>query len=416
MGVSFSYIMSISAAITLVSSSCNGQSNTGATNKSSATGIKSASKSNGAANFVAGKDYTEFTRARVMDKTGFSLPVEAFSLLVPNGWKYDGEVTWVPAGNTCAGNNKNFRAVSPDGKYSFELLPHVIWSFNTDPMASQFAQNSATATCGYGQPLDADNYLKQVFIPGELRGAQITDIKSNEPGAQALLQSAENKRQELMSYGASQVVFYPSALNAKVKWNDGSEGIVICGVIVSEITMQNMYNGTFSKIYTSIAAEKVVFRYPAGESEQAANLLALIMGSVRTNTAWQKEVDAYWLAVRQKKQVEHIGRIRLMDEQTRRMGEEIVKRGNQRLNDMDNNMRSWEARQQSQDRMHTNFVKAIREVETYRDETGKIELSSGFNHAWSRSDGNNFILSNNPNFDPSSVFQDQRWVEMKKVN
>ncbi|HRO69606.1 MAG TPA: hypothetical protein PK951_04475, partial [Chitinophagaceae bacterium] len=113
---------------------------------------------------------------------------------------------------------------------------------------------------------------------------------------------------------------------------------------------------------------------------------------------------------------EHIGRIRLMDEQTRRMGEEIVRRGNQRLNDMDNSMRSWEARQQSQDRMHTNFIKTIREVENYRDETGKIELAGGYNHAWSRSDGSSFIMSNNPNFDPSSVFQDSRWKEMKKVD
>jgi hypothetical protein len=55
-------------------------------------------------------------------------------------------------------------------------------------------------------------------------------------------------------------------------------------------------------------------------------------------------------------------------------------------------------------------------VENYRDETGKIEMSSGYSHAWSRSDGSSFIMSNNPNFDPSLVFQDQQWKEMKKVD
>lgn len=104
-----------------------------------------------------------------------------------------------------------------------------------------------------------------------------------------------------------------------------------------------------------------------------------------------------------------------MDEQTRQMGENAIKKGQQNLNAMDANMRNWEASQQSQDRIHTNFVKAIREVETYKDETGRIELSSGYNHAWSRSDGSSFIMSDNPNFDPSSVFQDQQWKEMKKV-
>ncbi len=402
----------ITAATMLVTTSCNGQ----ATSKKNTGDAQQQTRKGAGGNFTAGKDFTEFTRARVMDKTGFSLPVEAFSLLIPKGWTYEGEVTWVPAGSNCAGNNKNFKAVSPDGKYSFELLPHAIWTFNTDPMASQFAQMNTGNGCSYGQPLDAENYLKQVFVPNELRGAQIVEIKPNEPGRQELLKSAEKGRQEMMNYGAAQIAYHPSALNAKVKWNDGAEGLVICGVNVTEITMQNMYDGSLSKIYSSIAAQKVVFRYPASEAAQAASMLTVIMGSIRTNNAWQKEVDAYWLAVRQKKHVEHIGRIRLMDEQTRKMGEEIVRRGNQRLSDMDNSMRSWEARQQSQDRMHTNFIKTIREVENYRDETGKIELAGGYNHAWSRSDGSSFIMSNNPNFDPSSVFQDSRWKEMKKVD
>ena len=82
---------------------------------------------------------------------------------------------------------------------------------------------------------------------------------------------------------------------------------------------------------------------------------------------------------------------------------------------MDMDLRSWEEGQTSQDRINTEFIKTIREVETYRDETGKVELNSGYDHAWSRGDGDNFILSNNPNFDPSSVFQDQRWKEMKVV-
>lgn len=405
----------ISATVLLAMTGCGDQASQDP-GKETPGNTQQQDKKNASANFVAGKDYNVFTRARILDKAGFSVPVEAFSLLIPKDWKHEGEVTWVPAGSACAGNNRNFKAVSPDGKYSFELLPHAIWSFNTDPVAGQFAQNNATRDCGYGQPLDAENYLKQVFVPGELGNPEIVEVKPNQPGAEELSKSTEKMRAEMMSYGASQVMFYPSAVNATVKWNDGSEGMVICGVNTSETTIPNIYNGTASKAYTSIASIKVVFKYPASERERVAALFSVILGSIRTNDTWQKEVDAYWLAIRQKKHVDHIGRIRLMDEQTRRMGEEIIRRGNQRLSDMDNSMRNWEARQQSQDRMHTSFIKTIREVETYRDETGKIELSGGYNHAWSRSDGSSFILTDNPNFDPSSVFQDQRWMEMKKVD
>lgn len=105
-----------------------------------------------------------------------------------------------------------------------------------------------------------------------------------------------------------------------------------------------------------------------------------------------------------------------MDEQAQQIGRNAIAKGQQRLNEMDNNMRNWEASQQTNDRIHTNFIKAIREVETYRDETGVVELNSGYDHAWSRSDGSSYIMTNNPNFDPSSVFLDQRWKEMKRVD
>ncbi len=72
-------------------------------------------------------------------------------------------------------------------------------------------------------------------------------------------------------------------------------------------------------------------------------------------------------------------------------------------------MRNWKASQQSQDRIHTNFIKTIREVENYRDESGKVKLSAGYNYARSRGDGSSYILSDNPNFDPAAVFLDNNW-------
>ncbi|MBK8614441.1 MAG: hypothetical protein IPN85_13385 [Flavobacteriales bacterium] len=78
-------------------------------------------------------------------------------------------------------------------------------------------------------------------------------------------------------------------------------------------------------------------------------------------------------------------------------------------------MRNWEQQQASQDNQHTQFVKTIREVETWNDgSNGRVELTSGYDHAWSRGDGS-YILSNSPNFDPSSVLKDQAWKPMQQV-
>jgi hypothetical protein len=221
---------------------------------------------------------------------------------------------------------------------------------------------------------------------------------------------------ELLQYGSAQIQFDQTAINANVKWPDGKEGMMVLEVTILENTVPNVYNGTADKIYTTQVTKRIVFTYPAAEKKQAINQFSLIMGSLRTNPSWNQTVQSYWKDVREKKQIAHIGKLQLMDAQTKAMGEATIQKGQARLKAMDTDLRSWEQRQNIEDRMHTNFIKTIREVEHYQDESGKIELASGYNHAWSRADGSSFIMSNNSTFDPGAVFQDANWKEMKKVD
>jgi hypothetical protein len=43
-------------------------------------------------------------------------------------------------------------------------------------------------------------------------------------------------------------------------------------------------------------------------------------------------------------------------------------------------------------------------------------MTSGYNHAWSRGNGTSFVLSNDPNFDAATTFNDQQWKPMAKVD
>jgi hypothetical protein len=55
----------------------------------------------------------------------------------------------------------------------------------------------------------------------------------------------------------------------------------------------------------------------------------------------------------------------------------------------------------------------IRGVDEWKDPSGgSIELSAGYSDAWSRPDGT-YILSNDPNFDPRVVLQED-WQRMEK--
>lgn len=366
-------------------------------------------------NFKEGKDYITFERARVLDRVGFAQPAEAYSILLPKGWQYNGNLDWRVPGSGCEGTFNYFKAQSPDGAYSLEIFPTAIWNWTSNQYMQQFNQPQ-NSYCTQDQPMDAAAYLSNRFAPQQLGSPLVSGVKPNEAVVKEMAMNNDKARQELMRYGASQVNFYQTAVSADLKWKNNTEGIALCGVSISEMIIPNPYDGTYSKSVSCVAAKKIVFRFPAGEKEQAAKLLSVMMGSFHTNPAWQTAVNTFWKNFREKRQIDHIGTIRMIDERTRQIGEAAIKKGNERLATMDNEYRSWEAKQSTDDRMHNSFIKTIREVENYRDETGKIELSAGYDHAWSRSDGSSFIMSNNPNFDPAGVLLDNRWKEMKKVD
>jgi hypothetical protein len=408
-------ILIMLSAILWLNTGCNGQSS--ANKKKSVPKSKNDTMQKSINEFEEGKNYAVFDRVRVMDNYGFTEPAEAFSLLLPKGWQQQGMISWTMPGQACAGNNLQFKAVSADGKYSFEILPNTTLSWTTHQQTLQWNLSNPTNSpyCFYNQPIDAEQYLQSGFIQ-EIGNPKIIKTTANPSVVAEMRILAEKGRRELMQYGASDVQIFPTALNAEVKWNDDTEGLVILSSTVIETLMYNQYDGSSTRNYTTSLTKKMLFKYPAGEKEKAVAQFAVIMSSIRTNPTYNDAVSNFWYQARQNSNKRHWEKIRLMDEQTRQMGEQAIAKGNQRLRDMDNEMRSWEAKQSSNDRIHTEFIKTIRGVENFRDESGKYEMTSGYNHVWSRGNGTSFVLSNDPNFDAATAFNDQQWKPMTKVD
>ncbi|MEO6499804.1 MAG: hypothetical protein ABIN95_12345, partial [Mucilaginibacter sp.] len=77
----YTFYQIVSCSIALLSIvSCNSQNKPVFSKSNASTPGKAKTTSS---NYAEGKDYVEFTRARILDKVGFSQPVEAFSLLIP---------------------------------------------------------------------------------------------------------------------------------------------------------------------------------------------------------------------------------------------------------------------------------------------------------------------------------------------
>lgn len=382
------------------------------------------------ANYVEGRDYMILERARFMDDTGFERPAEAFSVLVPRGWTHDGGIVWKGL-QECRAEmvSGRWNVSSPDGAIRFQSLPTHAWGSASDSMMRQALQMQAQAGgCEVAGVIDAEQYLREVFAPRALQGATITEVKENEEATQQLRQAAAKSADAIRQMGA-QVESLGRAVVARLTWPDGTEGIVFCSVLNGITTMQNPYTGGLQRLTNSIATERSVIRFAPERRAEAETFLTNLKSSLRTNPQWQQAIDGYFARLRQQQNAEHHMRMRAIEEQTaantrahqqrmadiQRQGAANTQRFEQRMADMDGSMRSWEAQQNSQDRMHTAFVQSIREVETWQGGDGSVELSSGYDQAWSRGDGT-YVLSNSPSFDPRSVFQDQNWQEMKRAH
>lgn len=380
------------------------------------------------ATFVEGRDYTVLERARFLDTAGFEQPAEAFSVLLPRGWTHEGGVVWKSL-QECRGEMVGTRwsAASPDDAIRYQALPLHAWGSASDPMMLQALQMHAqNGGCDVGQPVAAEQYLRQMFAPRELAGATITEVRVNEEATGELQRIAGESRARLEQYGG-QVQMTADAVIARLRWDDGSEGLALCSVLNVVTTMQNAFTGGMQRLSNSSAPERSFIRFRPERRAEAETFLANLKSSYRTNPQWKAAVDDYFARMREQQNAVHHQRMQALAEQTaanarahaQRMadiaqqGAANTQRHEQRMNAMDQGMRSWESQQSSQDRMHTSFVQTIREVETWQGGDGTVELGSGYGQAWSRGDGT-YILSNSPSFDPRAAFQDQQWQELAR--
>lgn len=380
---------------------------------------------------MEGRDYTVMQRVRFMDNDGFQEPAEAFSVLLPRDWKHEGGIRWGSL-QQCRGElvTAPWSAASPDGAIRFVALPLRTWGGASDPMMQQSMMMQAQqGGCAFGEPMEAERYLRQV-LAGEMDGASVTAVQDNATARAELDAQSQRTRNAIMQYGG-QAEVRNSAVNGTLQWPNGDQGIALVSVMNIFITMQDMYTGGFQQLSTSVAAMRSYIRFPAGRKAEAEQVLATIQGSYRTNPAWKQAVEQYMEQMRNRQDILHRERIAAIDAQTRantaahnrRMadiraqGQANTARHEQRMDAMDAQMRSWERQQSSQDRQHKAFVQTIREVETWKDASGTaVEMSAGYDQAWSRGDGTTYILSNKPGFDPAAIFQDRNWTEMKRAD
>ncbi len=361
----------------------------------------SATQSSG--KYEEGKDYVILKRFRVEDKQGFNQPVEVSSFLLPENWQVNSSVQW-NAASKCLPEmlQASIQAASPDKEYELIVLPTTQFDWSTDPVYLDAMKRGFNLhSCYITQPTDAAGYISQGIAP--YLKAQVKSARAIEELQQAMDKGAAQMTNAARSAGNNAYSHKGSAAEGVLQFADGKEGLAFCTIMQTIVSMPGT-QGNMSENYQCYVAMRIVMKYKSGNEAMARKIMSTFFSSARINPQWGNAVQKFFANVSRNAQDQTWKQIQISHQAQEEIGNNII--------------RSWEAKNSSPGSSNDNsgeFGQYLRGVENYTDESGnKVELTSGYNHAWSRGDGS-YVMSNNPAFDPNVELQGtQNWGRLNK--
>lgn len=345
----------------------------------------------------AAADALRFKPYRCVDSEG--LGIEAFSVLVPAGWRFEGGIHWrldnpgFPAYASC-------RLSDPAGSAAFEVFPNLPFFWTNNPMvAGMFPPGSKYFGNTVHQPIGAEQALRELVLPAFRPGASGLAITGGGavPELAALVQEMQARAQPEANIRADA---------ARVRFRYLTGGRAIEEEMYAVMQMFSFPLATVSGTVTNVTwwVDYVFsFRAAEGQLDASARLLQTVAFSFRVNPRWFAAYSnvVEYLIRRQVQQIRTIGEIGRIYAQA---GSEI----------REDQMRSWEANQAIRDRMSKEWSQAFRGVDEYYDPFAEkaVELPSGYDNAWVNDLGE-YVVSESPSYDPN-VGSNQTWRPMKR--
>lgn len=322
--------------------------------------------------------------------------LEAFSILVPQGWQVSGGVTWVTA-RPAAPAQIGLQITNPNGLEAFEAFPTLYFTWTNNPLV-QMTMPAGSLYFGYEvrKPLAAGETMRQFVLP---RYRRIQDLAIVDEGpATELLQVVTHNQANPGQAGQ----YSTDSARVRLQYTNNQQpmGEEMSGVAeYTRISIPGIF-GNAENIYWSMGY-LTSFRSNREQLESYADLYRAIFASIQINPAWTAVVQQVIQGLTSNT-IRSINQIGALSRQISRNSNEIS----------DMNMRGWQERSAAYDRISENFSQTIRGVDPYYDpNTGQnVELPSGYTQAWSTPLGE-YILSDDPNFNPN-IGSNQTWTPL----
>ncbi len=337
----------------------------------------------------------KFKTVSFVDKQGIG--IEAFKVLVPTDWQYEGGVDWVMDSPTMPAISR-FRIWNPAGTEQFQVFPNQGFFWTDNSLTAQlFPAGSKYFGSEVKEPVSALNALKQIVIPRfrsnvyNLRFVTEQDITN-------IINSSQNSK-------PTAVPTSTEAAKVRAEYVENGKTIedeLFCVVEASYIPLQTIYGPRTNIMWgvnyiASYKAEK-------GKLNNSAKILKTISDSVTLNLKWFNtyvQVVEYLIKMNIQ-QIQSIGQLGSIIAQT---GREI----------REENLNLYQQREAVNERISSQFSEYVRGVDSYYNplEQKNIELPSGYDNVWVDNSGN-YVLTDNPNYNPN-IGNNQNFQKLEKA-
>lgn len=354
------------------------------------------------------------------------LNMPAYTVLVPNGWRFAGEVNRDP---TCRGSGPGLRSLvaSPDGLTQIRHLPGFHWMWTDNVYLRMAMQKAGCPAMDLGS---AASFVVNIAVPNLHKNATIVSISKLDPAGEAslasqLAQARQQNAQMAARYGQQPQRLTLEGARVRIRYQVGGkmveeqvQSVVDCVYAV----LPALYNQPSYTNRNCSARGVYIVRSPEGQLNALLASAALqdLNNGTQANNEWTQRItrdqsaafnatqarsNAAFQQLMQKGQADHAA---LMRQGAAYQAAE---------------QQSFQ-RSQAQDRAtqaaidksaHSTELYSLDRQDFKNPSTGEtIEASSYYNHQWLSSDGSTAIGTNDPSFDPNGAVgpAQQGWTEL----
>ncbi len=300
--------------------------------------------------------------------------LELFRALMPVGWQFEGGCRWLQD-NPGMPAVVAFQIFNPQGAEMFSVLPSINLVWNINPMAQlMYPVGSRYFGAEVRAPVSIRQALREMVLPRN---------RSNVEGLQILAEEPQPDLPKLVKAEAPLVGGSAEGgkLRLRYSWQSRQYDEDIYGVV--EIYRTQLVIWYVNSLFA--------FRAAPGLLDASMDLYKVMIASFQVNPNWYAAFKsiAQTMAQRQIQHIHNIGQI----------GQIYAQAGSQMRQQ---NLNDWYARQQTYDRLSTDWSREIRGVDAFFDPHRQevVELPSGYGQAWANNLGE-YILTDSATFNPN---------------